>query len=90
MTFERYERVCGDFERGGQRARRAELSSQREHALQERSLACRRPVQPVFGGGPILERGERGRRQTVREVDLEAGVADPAESAEQVHDDVER
>ena len=90
VAFERHERVRGDLERGGQRARRAELRSQRQHALQERSLICRRPVEPAVGHGPLLEGGERGRRQAGREVDLEAVVVDPAESPEQVHDDVER
>ena len=56
----------------------------------EACLACRRPVQSAVGHGPRFERGERGRRQAVSEVDRKAAVLDPAEPAEEEDDDVER
>ena len=90
VALERHERVRGDLELRGQRARR-KLGSQREHTLQEARLAGRRPVQPAVGHGPSFERRERGRRQAGREVDREAVVLDPAEPpAEEEYDGVGR
>ena len=90
MPFVGYERVLVNLELRGQRAASCQLSRQCENSLKKACLTRRRPVESAVGHGPRFELGERDWRQAGREVDLEAAVLDPAESAKEKDDDLER